>query len=786
MRFCSKLLLLALIGPSLLTADPALSREYSWHAHILDEEGLPVPYANVIISQLNTGGVSDIHGHVLLTNLPAGTFTVEISIIGYVNRSFDITIPQTTEDWQPIIMKPHVLEGQTVTVTVTGVPTDVLSSERTVTIIDEKSIQMKMGQSISETLSDVPGVQIMSNGHAVAKPVIRGMTNQRLVFIRDGIRQEAQQWGGHHTPEADILNVGRIEVLRGPMGLIFGSEALGGVIQLQSPKLQTLDEGGQRWRIAARSGYHGNSEQYFGSAAIQYARPHSALRLNLSGRNSGNYSIPGSGNFLVSQEGTAYRQTNIGMHLRLHQGIHDIELLAGRYWEEQTLIGEGHWHNTGGGPDGTEPWYHVLGSIISPTLHQNLTMKGRIILGKSWIEYDLGTQFNHRQGGPENSEPAVDLSSTTRGLNLRWRHLVQNKLPGTLGISIQHRDNRSQGTEILLPDYGQTSIGTYLYYRWNRSCFTYSGGIRLDGTGYDIRPTTFTQDYSVEEEQLLYLPVTSGSVGVVWHMPDAPYSAALNLGSGWRPPNPYELYINGVHHGDWKIEIGDPDLKPESSLNTDLIFRHVTNIHSGELSFFYNRMRRYIISSPTGAVDPISHIPIYQIIQSDARILGMEMRLQHMLGKKMRWNIGWDVLRGELLSDISDTDGDGKVETALPGINPPRALIGFSFLDGKAFRFCDIEFNVNYEYVWAQKNLAEFENILDDGYGNHYFLDPTSHQIVNISASTNLDIDGRTVVLAVGINNLFNEQYYDHLSRYKGIAYNQGFDLHGSIQVVFD
>jgi iron complex outermembrane receptor protein len=765
-----------------LLGQSALPRgDYTWHAHLSDETGQPVPYANVVLSELNTGTMSDEQGHVALHNLPSGTFTVDISVIGYLNRSIQISLPQASGESLEIELHHTVLEGSTVTVTITGLPTDILNSERTVTVIEGDALLKKQGQSVSATLAEVPGVQLLSQGHAVAKPVIRGMTNQRLVLLKDGVRQEGQQWGGHHTPEADILSIGRIEVLRGPIGLIYGSEALGGVIMLQSPDLPTLGTGGRSWKVGILSGYHANSNQVMGSLGIQHSRQNSAWRINVSGRNSDDYAVPGSTRLLERQDGTAYREFNMKLHGRMALPAHEWELLASHFWEEQTLIGEGHWHNTGGGPDGNDPWFHVMGSVLSPTRHQDLTLKGKWLLDNSWLEYDLGMQDNHRQGGPAGSEPAVDLRGRTTALNLRWRHMMGKRLPGTIGLSIQDRSNRSGGTEILLPDYDQRSVGVYSYYRWMVSSLTFSGGLRLDGTEYDIHETRFTADYRVAADRKRYLPVTSGSVGLVWHEAEKPYSVSLNLGSGWRPPNPYELYIKGVHHGDWKIELGEPDLSPEVSLNTDLILRHVAGTHNGEISFFYNRIRDYISSNPTGELDRISGIPIYAIQQADARTYGAEMRLQHVMGQHWRYEIGTDLMVGELLSEVNDADGDGKVETALPAINPPRALLGLSYFRDKLLFLGDLEVELSMQHVWPQHALAEFENVLDNGTGLQIEVDPEGHQLLDFRFSAVVALGHQSVRLQLGIDNMLNQGYYDHLSRYKGIAYNSGIDFHGSI-----
>lgn len=758
---------------------------FSWHAHLVDEHGSPVPYANVVVNELNRGTVSNEKGHVYLDHLPRGAFEVNITVIGYVMESIRINIPQAPNEVARVVMEHTILEGSVVTVSVTGMPTDILHSERTVSVLEGKDLQRQGGQSLSETIGSVPGVQVLSQGHAVAKPVIRGMSNQRIVIMKDGVRMEGQQWGGHHTPEADILSVGRIEVVRGPMGLIYGSDALGGVIQLQSAELPTLDEGGKPMDMALRTGFHANSQQVQGGLGFQKAWQTAAIRVNASGRSSDDYTAPSDDQFLKRVAGTAFRQYSANLQFVKKLPGHEIELLGSHYEEEQTLIGEGHWHNSGGGANGTEPWFHVLGEIVSPTSHQNLTLKGKLLMDHSWLEYNAGVQKNHRQGGVSGATPSVDITTATYSADIRWRHVVQDKFPGTVGLSYMNKTSASIGPERLLPDYAMDALGIFSYYRWKLHNVTFSGGLRLDANNYQIQASAFPGLNAGGDIRKGYFPIPSGSLGWIWHQPETPYSLAMNIGTGWRPANPYELYINGVHHGDWKIEIGDPDLQEEQAVNTDLIFRHVAGTHMGELTFFYNRIQSYIFSSPTGNRDAATGIPIYQISQDDVHTYGTEMRLEYMLGKHLRADLGWDLMWGALLGNVLDADGDGEVERALPSMNPPRLLAGVQYELGKLAIFQDLRLELNGEYVFAQENLAEMENLIDDGYGDSFFLEPKAYTLLDVAMHGGIQVWKSDLDLSLGVNNLLNSQYYSHLSRYKGLVYDQGFNVYGELRLKF-
>jgi len=764
---------------------PVFGQGERWQGRILDSHGHPVPYANVLIPKAQTGSYSTANGLVVLDDLSSGEHDLLVTVIGYEDLRVTIQVPQHPGVVETLVMVETVVEGATVTVTATGMPEDVLTSERTVTVLDGQRLKQASSGSMSGAIAHVAGVQIQSQGPAVAKPVIRGMSNQRVVILKDGIRQEAQQWGGHHTPEMDVLNVGRIEVLRGPVGLLYGSDAMGGVIHVQAPELKSLEEHGTPFQLGVRSGFGANSKQISGALGLQKAWESSAVRLQVSGKESGNYAVPGEETFLKEQAGTAFQDHEINLQMAHRFPNAKVELLGSSYSETQTLIGEGHWHNTGGGVDGTEPWYHVLSQVVSPTIHQTLTLKTRRFLEGGWLEMDLSAQGNHRQGGVEGETPAVDLETTTVAGELKWRRFLQNMTPATVGVSLRQTTSLSIGEERLLPDYTQNIAGVYGFRQFQKDAFTISVGGRLDGSVYDLQASDAIGLLVSEGGRTTYFPVPSGGVGLVWHEPGKPYSIAANIGTGWRPPNPYELYINGIHHGDWKIEVGDPDLKAEQSVNTDIIFRHAGTVHTGELTFFFNALSQYITSDPTGSFDESTGIPIYHIRQHDAQIWGSEMRLDHDLFSRFHYSLGWDVLFGENLELAEDVDGDGDVETALANMNPPRVLFGLGWSQDDQGKLKEVTANLDGEWVFAQTHLAEFENVISDGYGGVKLLEPAGYFLLNAHLGFETHLLGSDWSVGLGAQNVLNTPYYSHLSKYKGLAYDPGFNLVGDVSLRF-
>ncbi|HND78521.1 MAG TPA: TonB-dependent receptor, partial [bacterium] len=201
-----------------------------------------LPGVSVFFPALKKGTITDAHGHYVISGLKAGTYEVMAQIIGYgiykktieLNRSITLDITLTSD--------PLQIEGSTVTVD----RDNVMDSYQSVTALDEGQLDQHRGQTLGETLKDVPGVSLLQTGPSIAKPVVRGLHSQRVVVLNDGVTQEGQQWGGEHAPEIDPFAAGSITVIRGASGLEYGAGAIGGVIRVEpSPLPEHAGIGGE-------------------------------------------------------------------------------------------------------------------------------------------------------------------------------------------------------------------------------------------------------------------------------------------------------------------------------------------------------------------------------------------------------------------------------------------------------------------------------------------------------------------------------------------------------------
>ncbi len=747
-------------------------------------DGYVKPGVSVLIEQLKLGTVTDHRGHYEILNLPDGEFTLVVSHIGFetVHRQIQLSSSSIHLD---VTLKKAFIEQQEVTVTGSSQPTSRLMSNRVVETLTSNDLGMGQGQSMGNLLGKMPGVQSLSQGPAISKPVIRGLTNDRIVIVENGIQHEAQQWGDHHTPELEINEDDRVEVLRGPSSLLYGSGAIGGVVNIINAELPTRESGASAFGsnlnlyTATNAAARGAKLEFYGAGS------NLGWKVALSGRMTDEYSVHDDDQYLVKVDDTGFSNHSLDSRLRLVSAVGQFNISFSDYKEEQILIGQGHWHNSGGGPDGTEPWYHEGGAISSPTHHRKYQLSWNLKKKAHRFELITAVQDDHREGIPEDMPSAVDLKNQVWSVEARWKGLILKNSPFTAGFSAGTNRNRTYGSEVLLPDYDsrETALFWHQWYQFNSDIFL-SAGLRSDWHELKVSATEMTPNEIVGPETKRFNGTISGGLGIVWHPAETPYSLALNLGSGFRRPTPVELYINGIHHAANRYELGDPDLKEENSLSSEIIARWVDSDTDLEITMFHNRINSFVFTNPTGTTITTllgAEIPLYQIDQSDAVLQGFEILIQYRLFSSMRFDGSCEVIRSRILNTLTDADGDGRIEQYLPFQPADNISVGLTYCFEFSSWLEEGHISVGAEHFFEQDRLAEYENIMDINHGIEFSSE--DYTLVNLSMNSDLSLLNRKLGIHISILNLTNQEYTSHLSNYKGIALNPGIDFSLNLEI---
>ncbi|MBC7775144.1 MAG: TonB-dependent receptor [Phycisphaerae bacterium] len=611
--------------------------------------GDPLVGVTVVLTDLKRSAATDEFGQFQLKNLPVGNFLVEVRYVGYQTQTERVPVNGDTK--LNFRLKDAVTEISEVVVTGTTHATELRKHPIAVATIDNLSLTRVTSTNLIDAIAKKPGLSQITTGAGISKPVIRGLGYNRIITLYNGLRQEGQQWGDEHGIEIDEFSVDRVEVLKGPGSLIYGSDALAGVVNFLTPN--PLPNG----KIA-------------GSAVLNYQTNNDLLATSLS--NAGNI---GGLNWLL--RGSAKEAAN-------YQNRYD-----GRVWnsgfQERNLNGYVGWNKNWGYShfnfstfnqkiglvegerdslgrfiqlvalnDSTVAEIPVLGADLKgyglhipqqDIGHARLSNTTSLFFGKYNLEFSLGFQQNTRKefGNPLDKQAAeLEFQLNTWNYDTKLIFPENHGWRSTIGINGMAQTNRNKGDEALVPAYNLFDVGGYALAEREFGKLNLTGGLRYDHRNLQARALYLdtvgaltempTENVKFSAFNTNYSGVT-GSIGAAYNF-DQRFTAKLNLARGFRAPNISESGSNGRHEGTIRYEIGDPKLKPEYSLQTDLglIFNshHVTT----ELSLFYNKMDDYIFAkkllSTSGSdsiIDPADPVPTFKFVQGNAYLVGGEITL---------------------------------------------------------------------------------------------------------------------------------------------------------------
>jgi iron complex outermembrane receptor protein len=722
----------SIVGILILALDANSSLAQSLSGTVLNEKQSPLANVTVMIPALKRGTTTNATGKFTFEKLPAGVYVVAISQIGYRSETRIVNL-SNGDATLTLELRLSPLTLSAVTVTAKPQPTDILTSPQAVAVLEGAQLNQLRGQAVMQALEKNPGVSLYTTGAGIVKPAIRGLTSQRVLVVTDGVRQEGQQWGDEHGPEIDAFDVDRIEVVRGPNSVLYGSDALGGVINIIKAEIPSASAGAPQLGGNFLLNGFSNNNQGAGALSLYGASGILGYRANFSLREAGDIRTPDGK--LFNSGGNEHNGSGmLGM-----QG--DWGSVAADYsrFDEKLQIHE----DPAEDPDAT-PFQKIQ--------HDKLHLHANLPLPALRLEVNGGWQQNHRREFEEKqaTDPSLNLVLNTTTLEVKAHHQPLGSTFGTIGLSVMHQKNETLGEEKLIPAYTTTNVAGFIYEEMRLQEVSLSVGLRYDTRNLEV---TANEDLGVEAQARDYHAVT-GTVGAVWRAAE-PLAFALNVGRGWRSPVAYELFVNGVHEGTVRYDIGDNTLQPEASLNFDLSLRYAAARVQGEITAFHNRINRFIFASPTSEIDPGSGFTKYQLKQADATLLGAELSLQAQAANWLILEGSADFVRG----------ANEQTEQPLPLMPANRFKLGARLTKPAWGKLANPYVSFNTKMVLAQNRIEAYETKT----GGYALFD------VGIGAEIPLGADQINIDLVV--ENLFDKAYRDHLSRYKAYALNPGRNI---------
>lgn len=738
MRFAPLLLASALVGHPLTASPIDPPARASITGRISSVTTLPLPDARVAVVEAGRTVVTDADGRYTVTNLPNGTYTIAVSAIGYAPavRRVALAGQDITLD---LSLKESLIELAPIQVTSTPTATDPLVSPQPTAVLDGENLHAAQAPSLGETLNQVAGVHSLSTGAGIGKPVIRGLSSNRVLILDDGQRMETQQWGDEHGPNIETTLADRIEVIRGPASVLYGSDALGGVINIIPKPVPSAEAGHSTFSGEATASYNSNNRQPDGALLLEGATGAVGFRGTLSGRTSSNvrtpdYTLWNSGNRALGGSGA----------IGIRQDWGTVTATFSQRNERIQLTDED--------PSAT-PTQRIGTS--------RARLDAMLPIGASRLELTGGYERNRRREFEDDTTTAVALGllSQNSTLDARLYHSLRPGLTGTVGVSGLNTTFDKFGAETLIPNTDVNAIGVYGFEQLRAGRWDLSAGAR-----YDHRHLSVERDDSIGvTAQTRTWNAFTGNLGILYRITE-PAAIVLNVGRGFRAPSSFDLFSNGVHEGTVAFERGDSTLSTEKSLNTDLALRLQTTNVALELGGFVNWVEDFIYSVPTGSTDPASGFQIYDVTQGNARLAGLEFSGQYHPTRWLHLQGTADYVNGT----------NTTTATPLPSIPPFRATWGIRLERRSRGVLGDPYLSFGGETNARQSRLDPAEAaFFSEAFGGPGYQSVT-YSLFNAGLGFTVPGSGEGLHVDLTVRNLFDKSYANFLSRIKTNALHPG------------
>jgi iron complex outermembrane receptor protein len=703
------------------------------------EDNQPMPFVEVYFVDLKTGTTTDEDGTFKIEHFEQKNIHIQILFIGYNTIDKVINIGTTKE--MTFYLEQSHLELKEVVITAS---TGKLQGENVVSIAHKKLNQLQQTAPISlaEAISNIAGVEQNTTGAGIGKPVIRGLSGNRIVTYAQGIRIENQQWGSEHGLGVGEVGIESVEVIKGPASLLYGSDALGGVLYF-------IDE-----RYAKHNTVEGFAETKFLSNTlgtinnVGFKIHKGKSKFNLFGAYSSHadYQTPKLGNVF----NTRFDEKNIKSSFGFNT-TNWISNIRYSYLQNNFGITEDAIYTNSFQRDFILPFQTID--------DHRLSFENTFYTGDSKLNLTLGYSHNYRKEFEEDkNNQALGLKLNTYTYNLKWisqKHKdLYNFVLGSQGMA---QSNKNNGEEILIPDAETTDFGIFGLVNFDFDKLKLQGGIRTDYRLIDTKQMQTAGNNFPKLDKSYYGFTFSG--GAVYNAGKTKLRA--NISSGFRAPNTSELLSDGVHEGTNRYEKGNSNLKNENAVQVDFSFDYQDDHFSFGINPFYNYIKNYIFLSPTEKI--IDNNPVFEYSQTNAFLYGGEMGF-HYHPHKFHWL--------HLESNISTVFAEDKNKNALPLI--PQTKIN-STISAEISHKGKIQLKkvfVQHIYKFRQNRIGLFETASN------------AYNLINFGLSLEIETKNNPIEITTGVKNLLNTNYIEHLSLFKILEIpNQGINFYIGIKL---
>ncbi len=757
---------------------------YTLSGRVVDENERPLPGATIAVLPGSKVTQSNTEGYFQLNDLYENSYTLTVSFMGY--DSYTDTVYIDNDRTCTIRLRQTSVSLQEVVVTHDYADEKKKEEALPVDIVTKRFLWQNMGGSLMQSLQILPGVGSLDIGAGQSKPIIRGLGFNRVIVVENGMKHEAQQWGSDHGLEVDQYAVENVEVIKGPLSLLYGSEAIGGVIDMKSRTYYPENTFGGSVDLSGKT-----SNQFLGTSVSLYGRRKSFFAdLRATVLDYGDYTVPTDSVNIYSYRAPLYKhhlRNTAGKEQNIHFSFGVIRPeFESRFYLSNIHTKNGFFANAHGlEPLNVDTEMHDASNRDSHYPYQDVNhFKINNITRYRWtaenyVETQLGFQRNIRDewsqyishgympsqfpdtlGFTSDLERAFDKSVYSGRMTLA---LKKDKKTFNAGINAEYQDNKIDGRGFIIPAFKQIAVGGYLFGKLTIGAKSVlQAGIRYDfgrimtEEYFDWFLSPLTNEPASEYRHLqrahhIDRRFSSISWSAGYNLNLERWSFKSNIGKSFRMPIAKELAANGVNYHQFSYEVGNPDLSPEMAYQWDIGADYVYNRLSAGISPFVNYFTNYIYLNPTSEHDRLygNGNQVFYYMQSRVLRYGAEMHVEYQILPQIQ--IGWtgEYVYSEQLSGV-------KKGFTLPFSPPPSMRLHAGYLTKKLARSIENAYvSLDHIITAPQNNIVPPE-------------DPTpGHQVLNIGAGGDLKWGKQPIQVSLQIQNLLNTKYFNHTSYYK-------------------
>jgi len=787
----------------------------------------PMPGVTVAIPDLKVSTITNIDGKYTLVNVPNGVYLVQYTSIGYgtITRSIDFSKPSVVD----VQMQASTIETSEVIITGVSKATELKRNPVPMVAVSKAFLDERSASgNVIDEIANLPGISAVTTGPNISKPIIHGLGYNRVITLMDGIRQEGQQWGDEHGIEVDQNSIDRVEVIKGPASLTYGSDAIGGVVNLISPP--AVPEGKI---LGSVQGIYGtNNGLYNGSFRLQGNTGAWTWGTIISAKGAEDYQNQHDGRVWA----TNFEEKDARINLGLNKSWGYSHFNASLFDDLQAI------------PDGSRDSISrkftkqiteadlfrpivsnaELNSYGIPVLHQHVQLyriynNSNFNLWGGNLIFNLGYQYSHRREYTHPTDatiPGLNLQLTTYTYDVKYTFNIADTYETTIGVNGMYQNNTlGYSTDFPIPAYHQFDIGPFIAIKKTFGKLDLSGGIRDDSrtfngqAAYVNNGTTYPTLYTgpnptgtagITQQFAALNKVftgTSGSFGATYNFSDQ-FLMKGNIARGFRAPSIAELSANGPDPGSQIYHVGNSSFKPEFSTQEDIgAFLTLPNV-SASVELFTNNIQNYIFQEQIldasgnairvdadGTIDPTGQYSKFTYVQSHARIEGGEASLDIHPTKWLHFENAMSLTYGTNLGNGGKVPDSLKYLPFIPPLHTHSELRGnFAKTYGN---FKGLYAFVGFDHYSAQdKFFAAYGtetytsgyNLLSAGFGGN---------IINKAGNTVMSvfIEGTNLGNVNYQSNMSRLKYFDNQTVPAGVQpgiFNMGRNISFKVVVPFD